>query len=248
MRDEWKTNNLLNVLRPDDLALLSPHLRLLQSSANSILYDHGQNVETVYFPCRTTLVSFMISTEDGMIVETMMVGREGAVGGIVSQGRLPAYSRIMVQYNGEFVTIPVAVLDAAKQKSRTLDNLFARYADCMLSQIFQSTACNAVHNIEQRAAKWILAAIERTGADEVPLTQDRLSSMLGVGRSYVSRVIGRFKEDRILNVRRGHIVIHDKQQLEARSCTCNDTVKSYFNMVLKGVYPESERDAVAEEV
>jgi biotin operon repressor len=240
MRDEWKSNNLLSILRPEDLNLLLPHFRSFQSAANTVLYDHGQNVETVYFPCRTTLASFMISTEEGTIVETMMVGREGAVGGIVSQGRLPAYSRTMVQYNGEFVTLPVAVLDAAKQKSRTLDSLFARYADCMLAQIFQSTACNAAHNIEQRAAKWILAAIERTGVDEVPLTQERLSSMLGVGRSYVSRVIGRFKEDGILNVRRGHILVHDRDRLESRSCSCNETVKAHFDTVLKGVYPDNE--------
>ena len=240
MRDEWRSNNLLSVLRPNDLSLLLPHFRPLQSAANTILYDHGQNVETVYFPCRSTLASFMISTEDGMIVETMMVGREGAVGGIVSQGHLPAYSRTMVQFNGEFVTLPVAVLDAAKQKSRSLDNLFARYADCMLAQILQSTACNAAHNIEQRTAKWILAAIERTGVDEVPLSQDRLSSMLGVGRSYVSRVIGRFKSDGILNVRRGHILVHDRPRLEARSCTCNEAVKAHFNTVLKGVYPDAE--------
>ena len=239
MRDEWKTNNLLSVLRQDDLDLLLPHFRLFQSAPNEILYDHGQNVETVYFPCRSTLASFMIATEDGMIVETMMVGREGALGGIVSQGRLPAYSRTMVQYQGEFVTLPVAILDAAKQRSRSLDNLLARYADCMLAQIFQSTACNAAHNIEQRAAKWILAAIERTGVDEVPLTQDRLSSMLGVGRSYVSRVIGRFKEDGILTVRRGHVLVHDKPKLEARSCSCNETVKTHFNTVLKGVYPDT---------
>jgi hypothetical protein len=240
MRDDWKANNLLSVLRPADLDLLLPHFKPFQSAANAVLYDHGQNVETVYFPCRTTLVSFMVSTDDGAIVETMMVGREGAVGGIVSQGRLPAYSRTMVQHNGEFITLPVAVLDAAKQKSRTLDNLFARYADCMLAQIFQSTACNAAHNIEQRAAKWILAAIERTGVDEVPLTQDRLSSMLGVGRSYVSRIIGRFKEDGILNVGRGHILVLDRLQLESRSCSCNETVKAHFNTVLEGVYPDVE--------
>jgi hypothetical protein len=240
MPDEWKANNLLSVLSAADLDLLLPHFRSSRSAANTVLYHHGQNVETVYFPCGTTLVSYIVSTEDGAIVETMMVGREGAVGGVVSQGRLPAYSRIMVQYTGEFVTLPVAVLDAAKQKSRTLDNLFARYADCMLAQIFQSTACNAAHNIEQRAAKWILAAIERTGIDEVPLTQDRLSSMLGVGRSYVSRVIGRLKDDGILNVRRGHILVHDRTQLEPRSCCCNETVKAHFNTVLKGVYPDAE--------
>ena len=239
MGDEWKSNNLLSVLRRDDLDLLLPHFRTLTTDANAVLYDHGQNVETVYFPRDSTLASFMISTEDGAVVETMIVGREGAVGGIVSQGRLPAYSRTMVQHGGNFLTLPVSILDVAKQESRTLDNLFARYADCVLAQILQSTACNAAHNIEQRAAKWIVSAMERTNDNEVPLTQERLSSMLGVGRSYVSRVMARFKDDGILMTRRGHILIRDKERLEARSCRCNETVKAHFNDVLKGVYPDT---------
>ena len=239
MRDEWKSNNLLSVLRRDDLDLLLPHLRTLTTASNAVLYDHGQNVETVYFPRKSTLASFVISTSDGTVVETLIVGREGAVGGIVSQGRLPAYSRTMVQHGGDFLTLPVSILDAAKQRSRTLDNLFARYADCVLAQILQSTACNAAHNIEQRTAKWIISAMERTEDDEVPLTQERLSSMLGVGRSYVSRVMARFKEDGILKIRRGHILIYDKARLEARACRCNETVKAHFNEVLKGVYPDS---------
>lgn len=241
MAGEWKSNNLLSCLRSGDLQLLLPHLRSLHVSSNSILFDQGQDVQTVYFPCDETLASFVVSMADGVSVETMMVGREGAVGGIVSQGRLPAFTKTMVQFGGNFVTLPIAILDQAKQQSRSLDNMFARYADCMLAQIFQGTACNAAHNIEQRAAKWIIAAMERTGSDEVPLTQDRLSSMLGVGRSYVSRVIGRMKSEGILSVRRGRVHIHNKVGLAEKSCSCNDAVKLHFEMVLKGVYPDGNQ-------
>ncbi len=166
-------------------------------------------------------------------------GTRGRRGGIVSQGRLPAYSRTMVQHGGDFLTLPVSILDDAKQKSRTLDNLFARYADCVLAQILQSTACNAAHNIEQRTASgssrpWSGPTTKRSSH------QERLSSMLGVGRSYVSRVMARFKDDGILMVRRGHILIRDKARLQARACRCNETVKAHFNDVLKGVYPDSD--------
>lgn len=231
-------NNLLNHLQQKDFDIIAPYLKPMQSKANEILYDHGQNVGTVYFPCGPTLVSFLISTEDGGVVETMLVGREGAVGGIVSQGKLPAYSRIMVQFGGEFLTLPITVLDEAKAASRSLGNLFARYADCTMAQIFQSTACNAAHTIEQRTAKWILAAVDRTGEKQVPLTQERLSGMLGVGRSYISRVIGKFKQEKILSVKRGHLVILDPQKLAQKSCGCNDAVKAHFDMVLSGVYPD----------
>ena len=92
--------------------------------------------------------------------------------------------------------LPVGKLDAAKKQSATLSNIFARYADCMLAQIFQSTACNAIHSIEQRTAKWIISAMERTDGDEVvPLTHEQLATLLGVGRSYTSRVIQTFKAE-----------------------------------------------------
>lgn len=82
-------------------------------------------------------------------------GREGAVGGIVSEGYLPAYTRIKVKFGGPFVRLYVGKLNAAKAKSTTLRNVFARYSDCILAQMSQSTACNAIHSVEQRMAKWI---------------------------------------------------------------------------------------------
>ncbi len=117
-------------------------------------------------PAAPVLRPIWLPNEDGRDVETILVGREGAVGGIVSQGYLPAYTRIMVKFGGPFVRLHVGKLDAAKTKSPTLRNVFARYADCMLAQIFQSTACNAIHSIEQRTAKWIISAMERTDGDE----------------------------------------------------------------------------------
>src|SRR4030081_4103212 len=109
----------------------------------------------------------MVSNEDGREAETILGGREGAVGGIVSQGYLPAYTRIIVKFGGPFVRLSVGKLEAAKTNSPSLRNVFARYADCMLAQIFQATACNAIHSIEQRTAKWIISAMERTNGDNV---------------------------------------------------------------------------------
>lgn len=232
-------NNLLLALRGPDLDMLRPHLRALQGASNTVLYDPGQNVQTVYFPCHRTLVSFLVSTDDSSAVEALLVGREGAVGGIVSQGNLPAFARIAIQTGGDLLSIPVSVLDECKSRSRAIDSLFSRYADCLVAQMFQTAACNAAHSIEQRTAKWIGAAIERSGSKEVPLTQERLAAMLGVGRSYISRVIGTFKRDGTLAVRRGHLVVKNEDQLRARACNCHEVVKQHFHAVLKGVYPEA---------
>src|SRR5260370_15832258 len=117
--------------------------------------------------------------------------------------------------------LPVSRLEAAKSKSSTLYYLFGRYADCLLAQVFQSTACNAIHSIEQRTAKWIIAAMDRTGTDVVPLTHEQLASMLGVGRSYTTRVIQAFKSEGLLETRRGSVVVRDYKALNARSCLCN---------------------------
>jgi DNA-binding transcriptional regulator YhcF (GntR family) len=186
-------------------------------------------------------VSFVVPNEDGRDVETILVGREGAVGGIVSQGYLPAYTRICVKFGGPFARLPIAKLEAAKANSATLRNIFARYADCMLAQIFQSTACNAIHSIEQRTARWIVSAMERTdGNDVVPLTHEQLATLLGVGRSYASRVIQVFKAEGIVETRRGAILVRNRDGLQMRACLCNESVKNHFEEVLRGVYPTEE--------
>src|SRR6202790_4080716 len=234
-------NNLLRRLSAGDFALIAPHLAPQESDANALLYNPGDDVEIVHFPCGPSLPSFLFPGEAGRAVETILVGREGAVGGIVSQGFLPAYTRIMVKFGGPFVRLQVGKLDAAKAKSATLRNVFARYADCMLAQIFQSTACNAIHSIEQRTAKWIISAMERADGDSVvPLTHEQLATLLGVGRSYASRVIQTFKAQGILETRRGSILVLDRQALQIRACPCNESVKNHFDEVLRGVYPTEE--------
>jgi hypothetical protein len=235
-------NNLLRRLNNADYALIAPHLVEMEAHPSDLLYNPGDNVEIVHFPCGPSLVSYLVASEDGRDVETVLIGREGAVGGIVSQGYLPAYTRIMVKFAGPFVRMPVGRLDEAKKKSATLNNVFARYADCMLAQVFQSTACNAIHSIEQRTAKWIMSAMERTDGNEVvPLTHEQLGTLLGVGRSYTSRVIQTFKAEGILETRRGSILVRNPEALRIRSCLCNEAVKGHFEEVLRGVYPDPEK-------
>lgn len=234
-------NNLLRRLNAADYALIAPYLVRDEAAANELLYNPGDDVETVHFPCGPSLATYLVANEDGRDVETILVGREGAVGGIVSQGYLPAYTRIVVKFGGPFVRLNVGKLDAAKMKSPTLRNIFARYADCMLAQIFQATACNAIHSIEQRTAKWIIAAMERTNGDGVvPLTHEQLATLLGVGRSYTSRVIQTFKTEGVLETRRGSILVRNLDALKLRACLCNESVKNHFEEVLRGVYPSED--------
>ena len=237
-------NNLLRRLNKADFALIEPHLVATEAGPNDLLYSPGDDVQIAHFPCGPSLATFVVPNEDGRDVETILVGREGAVGGIVSEGFLPAYTRISVKFGGPFARINVAKLEAAKRRSPSLHNIFARYADCMLAQVFQSTACNAIHSIEQRTAKWMLAAMERTGDDtSVPLTHEQLATLLGVGRSYASRVLQSFKAEGVLETRRGSILVRNRDGLRLRACLCNDAVKLHFEEVLRGVYPTEETEA-----
>src|SRR5664279_3246240 len=122
MNNERPFNNLLLALRQTDYELIGPRLELNQRPASELLYNPGDNVETVYFPCGPSLVSLLVSSEDGRDVETILIGREGAVGGIVSSGHVPAYCRIIVKNSGKIARLRVDHLEAAKAKSPTLHN------------------------------------------------------------------------------------------------------------------------------
>jgi Crp-like helix-turn-helix domain len=169
----------------------------------------------VHFPCGTSAAAFVVAIDDGREFDAVLIGREGAAGGIINHGVLPAFSRIAVRFPGPFVRLPVARLEAAKGRSRALAGLFVRYADCLLAHIIQSSACNATHSIEQRAAKWIIATAERTERDQVPLTHEQLGILLGVGRSYVSRVIQKFKAARLVETRRKAFIVKNAEGLQA---------------------------------
>lgn len=233
-------NNLLRALRPADAAILNSYLEPWIGARGQIIYEPGDPVRTVYFPCGPSLISYLVVLRNGLAVETSLIGREGAVGGVVSKGRLPAFARAEVQFPGPFLRMQIADLEQAKQQSPTLGNLFARYADCLAAQVFQAAACNAAHSIEQRTAKWLISAVERTGGPDIPLTQDQLALMLAVGRSYISRVLRSLKQRGILETRRGFLYIRDIDELRRLACECNDSVRDHFEEVLNGVYPSDD--------
>ncbi|WFU77745.1 Crp/Fnr family transcriptional regulator [Bradyrhizobium sp. CIAT3101] len=225
-------NELLQKLSTHDFELLAPHLQSVELPSSHILHHAGDSIGAVHFPCGPTFVSFAVPVEDDREVESLLVGREGAVGLPAGRGPSLAYARIVVKVGGSVLRLPLRAFEQAQQRSASLHDLFARYAACQLAQLLQTAACNAAHSIEQRAAKWILAAQEHLGGDEIPLTHEQLAGMLGVSRSYASRVIQMLKARRILATRRGAILILDGPALQASACACNVTVKKHFREVL----------------
>lgn len=227
-------NELLQKLSVQDFELLAPHLQVVEVSANHILHHAGDSVSVIHFPCGPTLVAYAVPVDDDREVESLLVGRDSAVG--VPPGRTPllAYSRIVVKLGGSIARLPLRALEQALPRSATLQEALSRQVEYQLAQLLQAAACNAAHSIEQRAAKWIIAARDRIGSSEIPLTHEQLAGMLGVSRSYASRVIQMFKAMRILATRRGAILILDASALESRACSCNAWMQKHFDEVLGG--------------
>ena len=230
-------NNLLSYLDRHDLALLQPFLEPVKLDQGNVVADAGDIVKHVHFPCASCLISYLVVLPDGEEVEAGHVGREGAVGGIISMGRLPAFTRCEVQVSGEALRLASADLEAARAQSATLRDVLARYADCQLAQLYQSIACNAAHSVEQRAAKWLTSVVELTGSDKVSFRQEQLALMFGVGRTYVTRVMARLAEAGAIQVQRGGVVVTDLEKLRQAACGCHNAVKHHFHEVLEGLYP-----------
>jgi CRP-like cAMP-binding protein len=237
--EDMKGNALLSVLRDADRVRLVPHMRLVELKASDTLHKAGDTVVDTWFPCGEALASFCVDASDGTPVDVAIVGREGAIGGIVSNGDVPAFATAKVRFPGRFLRMKVAALEQAKLESIALRHWFARYSDCLFAQVFQSAACNSSHSTLQRAAKWLLAGMERVAGKELQMTQEQFAEMLGVGRPFVSRVIAKLRDEKVIATRRGSFVILNPARLKKLSCNCTSVIEEHFDAVLHGIYPKA---------
>lgn len=230
--DDLAMNRLLATLGPSELDRLRPWLSVTALPHRKILFEPGDQVDTTYFPCHRTIVSLVIVLSDGRAVEAATIGHEGAIGGVISNGHKPAFGRAIVQIPGAAYSIPTQRLEDAKQDSPRLGDLFARYSDLLAAQLMQSVACNALHSIEQRCSRWLLATHDRAGSGILHLTQEALAEMLGVQRTSVTAVARRLSSKGIIKYARGKIEILDRRALEADACECYEAVEGHFKAIL----------------
>lgn len=231
-------NELLSKLRDEDRRRLAPHISVVNMQAGDILQKAGDDVGDTWFPCGPAMAGFQVWVdEEDAAVEVALVGREGAVGGIVSNGQAPAFATAQVRMGGRFLRMRTLALEQAKLESIALRHCFSRYSDCLIAQIFQTAACNAKHTIVQRTAKWLLAAMAWTDRREFEMTHEQLAEMLGVGRTFVTRIVGQLRREGVISTRRGVFVVEDAAALRARSCNCATSVQQHFDTVLHGIYP-----------
>lgn len=228
-------NRLLAALHPQELARLTPHIRLVNLTRDQVLFDVGQDVIHTYLPCQGTMVSLLVVGRDGQEIEVANVGREGAIGGVVSAGFKPAYGRAVVRAPGHALCILTSRLEEAKNQSPMIGDLFSRYADALLAQLMQSAACNALHSVEQRCCRWLLSAHDRANDQTIRLTQEALAQMLGVQRTTVTAVIGVLQDQGLIGTGRGRMEVLDRPGLEKRACECHDAVENHFQRILPEV-------------
>lgn len=238
-----RDNRLLGALSPEDLALLTPHLRPVWLDKKHILFEPGEDVEVTHFPAHHTMASLLVATDEGDEVEAATIGREGAVGGIVSNGHKPAFGRAVVLIAGEAWAIPTARLDEAKARSWRLGDLFSRFADTLLAQVMQSSACNALHPVEQRCCRWLLSTHDRAGRETFQLTQEALADFLGVQRTTVAAVATGLQARGLINYRYGRVEVLDRAGLERSACRCYAAVESHYGRLLPDVEPLTHDEA-----
>jgi CRP-like cAMP-binding protein len=228
-------NRLLAAIAPADFERVEKHLEFIPLERGQVLFEPGEDVVVTHFPAYRTMVSMLIVTRDGHEIEAATVGREGAVGGIVSAGDKPAFGRAVVQIAGSAFVVPTAVLEEAKCASPRFGELFSRYADTLIAQMMQSVACNALHSAEERCCRWLLAAHDRAGKQIIQLTQESLAEMLGVQRTTVTAVIQNLEAKGAVRRERGRIEIADREGLERLACECYRAVEDHFSTMLPEV-------------
>lgn len=228
-------NRLLAAAGASDLDLIERHLDVVPLARGQVLFEPGDDVVTTYFPAHQTMVSLLIVTRDGHEIEAATIGREGAVGGVVSAGNKPAFGRAVVQIAGSALAIPTSALESVKDVSPRFGELFARYADALLAQMMQSIACNALHSVEERCCRWLLATHDRAGDQIIQLTQESLAEMLGVQRTTVTAVIQNLEAKGLLRRQRGRVEILDRRGLERAACECYQAVEDHFELMLPEV-------------
>jgi CRP-like cAMP-binding protein len=226
-------NRLLDSLSPTRQADLAPHLEQVRLELKELLFEAGKRIDSVYFPL-TAVASLLNLVEGTSGVEIATVGNEGLVGLSVSWGINTFNPREFVQCQvpGDALVMDAETFAAKVAAGGELTWLVHRYTQAFVTQIGQQVACNGLHSIQERCARWMLLTHDRVGSDEFPLTQEFLAQMLGVRRPSVTVVAGILQQAGFIRFHRGRITITDRRGLESTSCDCYRVLREVFDRLV----------------
>lgn len=219
-------NRVLDALPKAEISRLAPHLSPVKLKLRTQLLDGG-SPDYAYF-LENGLASVVLPMEDGSTVEVGVIGKDGVVGLPILLGadRMPGRTFIQVEASG--FRIPAARLKEEFERPNELRRHLHKYLLSNLVQSAQNAACNRVHGIEERLARWLLTCHDRVQSERLPLTHDFLAQMLGSNRSTVTLAAGMLHQAGLIDYTRGHVTIKDRSGLVEAACECYRVVRNEF--------------------
>jgi len=218
------SNHLLDRIPADERVKIDEHLEPVTLNQGEVLYEPGQLMTHVYFPT-SGMISLVAVMEDGRSTESATVGREGATGMSASGYVDPAFTRHVVQIAGAGYRTTAERFEDMVDTSVKLCSAVVRWREVLLRMTLQSVACNSLHDVRQRCARWILTTHDRTEANRLPLTQEFLAEMLGVKRNAINIVARDLQRLGIIEYKRGRVTVVDRDGLAAVSCECYGKIR-----------------------
>jgi CRP-like cAMP-binding protein len=226
-------NRLLAALPPADFALLAPYLRKVSLEHDAVLIRSGDRIEQVYFPESGT-IAFIMEMPNGQTVATAIVGNEGTVGVLTALGRARSPMTAVVRVAGTSLQISATRFHAALRQNRAIRRAVRTDTRALLAQFQHVAACNALHSVEARMARWLLHIHDRVDGDILPLTQEALSELLGVRRTTVTHVVRKLRASQAIRSNRRGLIEIDRPRLEAAACECYEVMRNRIDRIVPG--------------
>ncbi len=240
-----QSNRLLAVYPAAGIAMPSATLELVHLPAGRLLYDCGQRVTHAYFPV-TAVVSLMLLMKSGATMEIASVGDEGMIGLPLVMGGDVMPSRAEVRTAGLAYRIKAADLKHDFSELPLMRSVILLYAQTLLTQVSQSSACNRHHSVSQQLCRWLLLALDRAQADQLSITHQSIANMLGVRREGVTEATGKLEQAGIISHMRGRITVLDRARLEAACCECYSIVRDEFSRLRERASALADAEEVTE--
>jgi len=220
------SNIILLSISDSDYRSLRPHLEYVSLPNHLVLHEAGEKLEFAYFPNRG-LISLIVVMKDGKTAEAGIVGNEGYTGTLAAVGLSRSPLQAVVQITGDGFRVEVGALQNTLESAPHLQLMLSRYAVVRGMQVAQTAACNRLHDIEQRLARWLLMTQDRVDSGLLPITHDFLATMLGTDRPTVSLAAGVLQKRKVIEYTRGAVEIVNRKKLEDYACECYEVIRQY---------------------
>jgi CRP-like cAMP-binding protein len=224
-------NRLLAALPPADLDLLVRHFRLVELERDAALVRSGDPIERIYFPL-SGLIAFIMEMPNGQTVATAVVGNEAAVGVLSTLGPIRSPMTAVVRVAGLALQISPTRFHSALGRSSALNGAVQTLNRTLMAQFQHVAACNALHSVEARLARWLLQVRDRADGDVLPLTQETLAEFLGVRRTTVTQVISKLRESGAIRSNARSSIEIDRPRLEAAACECYQLMRRRIDRIV----------------